>query len=215
MNKPLSIRPKRVAVQFPRIWYAIKKASINKGDVGFKPQAFTQKSGSRTSPTISVAVFISFVNGIPLIQTKVKENSEWLVARVTVEQQNGRVLGIEALDVSHAVSGIFTSIKDGDITKTAESSASQGPHSGDYVERAHKLSADISIADLLKIINRTHQEFLSDDVIKRLGTERTKKKKGVFSKRIDYGENYKNSREFSVPRTALRRLCRTCTQTLC
>ncbi|MBQ4066911.1 MAG: hypothetical protein IJD22_04615 [Clostridia bacterium] len=120
---------------------------------------------------------------VSLIQTKVKENSEWLVARVTVEQQNGKVLGIEALDVTHAVSGIFTSIKDGDITKTAESSASQGPHSGDYVERAHKLSADISIADLLKIVNRTHQEFLSDDVIAKLGTERAKEKKGLFSQR--------------------------------
>jgi len=90
---------------------------------------------------------------VSLIQTKVNENSEWLVARVTVEQQNGKVLGIEALDVTHAVSGIFTSIKDEDITKTAESSASQGPHSGDYVERAHKLSAEISIADLLRIVN--------------------------------------------------------------
>lgn len=57
---------------------------------------------------------------------------------------------------THAVSGIFTSIKDADITKRAESSASQGPHSGDYVERAHKLSAEISIAELLKIVNRTH-----------------------------------------------------------
>ena len=123
---------------------------------------------------------------------------------MTVEQQNGRVLGIEALDVSHAISGIFTSIIDEDITKTAESLASQGQHSGDYVERAHKLSADISIADLLKIINRTHQEFLSDDVIKRLGTERTKEKKGVFSKRIDYGESDRaiiaNALE-SVPKT--------------
>ena len=120
---------------------------------------------------------------VALVHTNVKENSEWLVARITVEQQNGKVLDIEALDVSHAVSGIFTSIKEADIIKTAESLESQGQHSGDYVERAHKLSADISIADLLRVVNRTHQEFLSDDVITRLGAERTKAKKGLFSTR--------------------------------
>lgn len=99
---------------------------------------------------------------VSLIQTKVKENSEWLVAMVTVEQQNGKVLGIEALDVTHAVSGIFTSIKDGDITKTAESLASQGQHSGDYVERAHKLSADISIARIYDFVKNHNDDYESD-----------------------------------------------------
>lgn len=114
---------------------------------------------------------------IALARTKFNDHYEWLVARIVVEQQNGKVLGIEALDVTHAISGKFTSIKE------TENWASQGPHSEKMTDNAHQFSVNISIAELLKIVNRTYQSLLSDDVIEKLGVERTSEKEGLFSDR--------------------------------
>ncbi|MBQ1280685.1 MAG: hypothetical protein IIY16_00355, partial [Oscillospiraceae bacterium] len=85
----------------------------------------------------------------------------------TIEQQNGEVLGIEALDVAHALSGMFT--------KKQEILAPQGSHSDESTtDDAHKISYDVSIKDLLDIVKMTHEEILSDDVIETLDIERTK-----------------------------------------
>ncbi len=46
--------------------YAIKKKSIQKRDVGLKAPALHLKSGYGTSPTISIANFLDFVNSQPL-----------------------------------------------------------------------------------------------------------------------------------------------------
>lgn len=46
--------------------YAIKKKSIEKGDVGLKAPALHLKSGFGTSPTISISNFLEFVNSQPL-----------------------------------------------------------------------------------------------------------------------------------------------------
>ena len=44
------------------VGYAIKKKSIQKGDVGLTAPALHLKSGYGTSPTISIANFLDFVN---------------------------------------------------------------------------------------------------------------------------------------------------------
>ena len=42
--------------------YAIKKKSIKKEDVGFKPPHYIRKNGYGTSSIISIARFLEFVN---------------------------------------------------------------------------------------------------------------------------------------------------------
>ena len=79
------------------------------------------------------------------------------VAIVTVEQYSGNISGLEAYDVTHAVSG-----------RQKNGSPADTKSQGFYPSTA----TTISIANLIENVNRTHQSILSDDVLARLGDER-------------------------------------------
>ena len=79
------------------------------------------------------------------------------IALVTVEQYSGNISGIEAYDVTHAISGRQ---KNGSQVDTKSQ--------GFYPIKA----TNISISSLLQIVKSTHQSVLSEDVLKHLGEER-------------------------------------------
>lgn len=85
-------------------------------------------------------------------------NGRAFIAIVTVEQRNDGVSGIEVYDVAHAVSG-----------RQKKSSQADTKSQGVYPIKA---ADTISIADLLEIVNTTHQSVLSESVLKHFGETR-------------------------------------------
>ena len=82
------------------------------------------------------------------------------VAIVTAEQISGNIAGVEVYDVAHAVSG-----------RQKNSSQADTKSQGVYPIKAAK----ISISDLLKIVNSTHQSILPEDVLQKFGEQRNPK----------------------------------------
>ncbi len=79
------------------------------------------------------------------------------VAIVTAEQINGNIAGVEVYDVAHAVSGRQKNSSQAD-TKS---------------QRVYSIkAAKISIYDLLRIVNSTHQSILPEDVLQKFGEQR-------------------------------------------
>ena len=79
------------------------------------------------------------------------------VAIVTAEQINGNIAGVEVYDVAHAVSGRQKNSSQAD-TKS---------------QRVYSIkAAKISISDLLRIVNSTHQSILPEDVLQKFGEQR-------------------------------------------
>ena len=78
-------------------------------------------------------------------------------AIITVEQKTGKIAAVEAYDMLHAVSGRQ---KKG----SQEDTKSQSIHS----IKATK----ISISDLLRIVNSTHQSILPEDVLQKFGEQK-------------------------------------------
>ena len=111
-----------------------------------------------------------------VVDTTIGNENKYIVALVTVEQQNGMIQSIEHLDVTHALSG--RKLNDQAIEK--ENRVAQGPRAGTKSDSESQFST-ISIRDFLGIVNSTHQGYLSDDVIKKLNVERRGSKKGLFS----------------------------------
>ena len=113
------------------------------------------------------------------------------VAIITVEQRSDNVIGIEAVDTVHAVSG-----------RQKKGSQVSTKLQGVYPIKA----TDISIADFLEIVNRTHQSILSDDVLTRLHESRNPK--GDYSGRVKFSaeedtdaendDSTKGSRDFDA-----------------
>jgi len=103
-------------------------------------------------------------------------------ALITVEQQNGKVQSVDFVDVAHAVSGRLVR----DIEK--ENRSAQGTPPGTKSEWVTRFST-IKISDFLDIVNRTHQGYLSDDVISALNVERRGERKGLFSLRNEDVDN--------------------------
>lgn len=93
------------------------------------------------------------------------------VAIVTVEQRAGSISGIEAYDVTHAVSG-----------RQKRGQASD-PHTRSRDFTLSNLS-EISIKDLLKVVNTTHQSILSEDVLARLGE--TRNPDGEYTEQVKF-----------------------------
>lgn len=90
-------------------------------------------------------------------------------AIITVEQRTGDVAGIEAYDVTHAVSG-----------RQKNGSQADTKSQGVYPIKA----ATISIQDVLRIVNSTHQSILSDDVLSKLGE--TRNPKGDYNGQVKF-----------------------------
>ena len=86
--------------------------------------------------------------------------SREFVAIVTAEQISGNIAGVEVYDVAHAVSG-----------RQKNSSQADTKSQGVYPIKAAK----ISISDLLKIVNSTHQSILPEDVLQKFGEQRNPK----------------------------------------
>ena len=79
------------------------------------------------------------------------------VAIVTAEQINGNIAGVEVYDVAHAVSGRQKNSSQAD-TKS---------------QRVYSIkAAKISISDLLRIVNSTHQSILPEDVLQKFSEQR-------------------------------------------
>ena len=93
------------------------------------------------------------------------------VAVVTVEQHTGNVDSLELYDVAHAVSG-----------RQKKGSQVDTKSPGVYPIEA----TTISIAQLLEIVNSTHQSILSDDVLNRLGE--TRNPNGGYSDKVLFSD---------------------------
>lgn len=103
-----------------------------------------------------------------------------IVAVVTVEQHTNRVLSINADSISdqaHAFSGR--------IEKNEGKLASKETLAASETETTPATATfDLSIADVIQIVNTTHQSILSDDVLKTLGEERNPE--GHYAKRVKF-----------------------------
>lgn len=98
------------------------------------------------------------------------------VAIVTVEQRSGNISGLEAYDVTHAVSG-----------RQKNASPADTKSQGVYPSTA----GTISIEDFIGIVNTTHQSILSENVLEHLAEKR------------DPGGFYSGQVKFSLKQTSL------------
>lgn len=78
-------------------------------------------------------------------------------AIITVEQKTGKIAAVEAYDMLHAVSG-------------RQKKGSQADTKSQSI-RSIK-ATKISISDLLRIVNSTHQSILPEDVLQKFGEQR-------------------------------------------
>ena len=113
-----------------------------------------------------------------------------IVAVVTVEQHTNRVLSINADSISdqaHAFSGR--------IEKNEGKLASKETLAASETETTPATATfDLSIADVLRIVNTTHQSILSDDVLKALGEERNPE--GYYAPRVKFSTNQQLDEEY-------------------
>lgn len=78
-------------------------------------------------------------------------------AIITVEQKTGKIAAVEAYDMLHAVSG----------------RQKKGSQADTKSQSIHSIKATkISISDLLRIVNSTHQSILPEDVLQKFGEQR-------------------------------------------
>lgn len=93
----------------------------------------------------------------------------------TVEQHTNKFLNMESIDIAHALSGRMVK-KEGSLSSTRD---------GDSPEtEANAATFNLSIADVIQIVNTTHQSILSDDVLKTLGEERNLE--GYYAQRVKF-----------------------------
>ena len=97
--------------------------------------------------------------------------SRQFIAVVTVEQHSDKIDSFELYDVAHAVSG-----------RQKKGSQVDTKSQGVYPIEA----TTISIADLLEIVNSTHQSILSEDVLARFGE--TRNPKGSYSDKVLFSD---------------------------
>ncbi len=90
-------------------------------------------------------------------------------AIVTVEQYTGKISGVESFDVVHAVSG-----------RQKNGSQADTKSQGLYPIKA----TNISISDVLNVVNSTHQSILSNDVLSHLGEMRNPD--GEYSNKVKF-----------------------------
>ena len=108
------------------------------------------------------------------------QNREF-IAVVVVEQQSGAIDSFELFDVAHAVSG-------------RQKNSSQVDTRSQGVNPIK--ATTISIADLLNIVNSTHQSILSDNVLSHLGEIRAKN--GSFADKVLFSDRVANPTEKEV-----------------
>lgn len=99
-----------------------------------------------------------------------------IAAIITVEQHTNKVERIDTIDLAHAFNGRLVK-KEG-----SESSARERGYANSALPAITTFKA--SIADVLKIVNTTHQSILSDDVLKALGE--TRNPEGYYAQRVKF-----------------------------
>lgn len=115
-----------------------------------------------------------------------------IVAVVTVEQHTNRVLSINADSISdqaHAFSGR--------IEKNEGKLASKETLAASETETTPATATfDLSIADVIQIVNTTHQSILSDDVLKTLGE--TRNPEGYYAPRVKFSTKQQLDEEYMM-----------------
>ena len=113
-----------------------------------------------------------------------------IVAVVTVEQYTNNVLAINAHEIkdqAHALNGRIAK-KGGSLSsKDHGYSENEAPNAAASIQ---------SIADVLRIVNTTHQSILSDDVLKTLGEERNPE--GYYAKRVKFSLSQQTDEEYNL-----------------
>ncbi len=105
------------------------------------------------------------------------------VAVVTVEQRGENIFGIEAYDVTHAVSG-----------RQKRDRQASTKLQGVYPIKA----VNISIADLLETVKSTHQSVLSEDVLEHLGE--TRNANGDYTDKVKFSVDDTSAMEQELER---------------
>ena len=105
----------------------------------------------------------------------------------TVEQHTNKFLNMESIDIAHALSGRMVK-KEGSLSSTRD---------GDSPEtEANAATFNLSIADVIRIVNTTHQSILSDDVLKTLGE--TRNPEGYYAKRVKFSLSQQTDEEYNL-----------------
>lgn len=105
----------------------------------------------------------------------------------TVEQHTNKFLNMESIDIAHALSGRMVK-KEGSLSSTRD---------GDSPEtEANAATFTLSIADVIQIVNTTHQSILSDDVLKTLGEERNPE--GYYAERVKFSLSQQTDEEYNL-----------------
>lgn len=99
-----------------------------------------------------------------------------IAAMVTVEQHTDKVTKIDTIDLAHALNGRIAK-KEG-----SESSARERGYANSALPAI--TTFNLNIADVIQIVNTTHQSILSDDVLKALGEERNPE--GYYAQRAKF-----------------------------
>ena len=105
-----------------------------------------------------------------------KSGDRNIAAVVTVEQHTNKLTKLEAFDITHAINGRIAK-KEGSESSTREPGYAN-------VASPSNTTFNLSIADVLRVVNTTHQSILSDDVLKALGE--TRNPEGYYAPRVKY-----------------------------
>jgi hypothetical protein len=105
----------------------------------------------------------------------------------TVEQHTNKFLNMESIDIAHALSGRMVK-KEGSLSSTRD---------GDSPEtEANAATFTLSIADVIQIVNTTHQSILSDEVLKTLGEERNPE--GYYAERVKFSLSQQTDEKYNL-----------------
>lgn len=111
-----------------------------------------------------------------------------IAAMVTVEQHTDKVTKIDTIDLAHALNGRIAK-KEG-----SESSAREPGYANSVLPS--NTTFTLSIADVIQIVNTTHQSILSDDVLKTLGE--TRNPEGHYAERVKFSLSQQTDEEYNL-----------------
>ena len=113
-----------------------------------------------------------------------------IAAIITVEQHTNKVEKIDTIDLAHAFNGRLVK-KEGSLSSTRD---------GDSPEtEANAATFTLSIADVVQIVNTTHQSILSDDVLKSLGDARNQE--GYYAQRAKFSLGQQTDEKYNLGRS--------------
>ena len=114
-----------------------------------------------------------------------------IAAIITVEQHTNKVEKIDTIDLAYAFNGRLVK-KEGSESSTRELG---------YANNASPSNTTfgLSIADVIQIVNTTHQSILSDDVLKALGEERNPE--GHYAQRAKFSLGQQTDEKYNLGRS--------------